>query len=148
MINISKIKVFLFSLLLTFSFFAVNTAYCADKVVTPVKKDNLGTWQDKLTTGAETSGPYKDAPGINKNEKLIKYIGAILDLVALFGYLLIVRIVWAGYLWMTAGGEAEKVEDAKKVISHSVIGIVILVALYAISYFVVDALQKVSGYIG
>lgn len=145
MINISKKKVFLFSLLLIFSFFAVNMIFAAETLPI-VKKKGLNAWSEKLTGGAETAGPYKDAPGETPNDQVIRYIGVILKLVAFFGYLLIVRIIWGGYLWMTARGKAEQVEDAKKVIIHAVIGIVILVALYAISYFAVDAMKKVSGY--
>ncbi|MDO8598689.1 MAG: pilin, partial [bacterium] len=43
--------------------------------------------------------------------------------VLFFGY-----IVWAGYLWMTAHGEEEKITQAKKMISGGVIGLAIILA--------------------
>ncbi|MBI4433439.1 hypothetical protein HY632_01580 [Candidatus Uhrbacteria bacterium] len=52
-----------------------------------------------------------------------------------FGYM-----VWAGYLWMTAHGEKDKIEEAKKMISNAVIGLAITLSAYAITAFVVSRL--------
>lgn len=148
MLNFIFKKIIIVSIILILS--PHSLIYAAPDVV-PKDNPGINNWSDNLKAGAESSDRYPSeqyGPQETNTKKIINYIGYILKLVALLWYLLIVRIVWAGYLWMTAGGEAEKVEDAKKVISHAVIGIIILVALYAISYFVVDALQKVSGYIG
>jgi hypothetical protein len=57
-----------------------------------------------------------------------------------FGYL-----VWAGYLWMTAHGEEEKITQAKKMISGAIIGLAITLAAYAITIFVVTRLTQASG---
>ncbi|MBI4434654.1 hypothetical protein HY635_02455 [Candidatus Uhrbacteria bacterium] len=60
--------------------------------------------------------------------------------VIFFGY-----IVWAGYLWMTAHGEEEKITQAKKMISGGVIGLVITLAAYAITVFVASRLIGAGG---
>jgi len=52
----------------------------------------------------------------------------------------IVLILYAGYNWMTAGGEEKKVEDAKGTITRAIIGLVIIIAAFAITYFVFNAL--------
>ncbi len=58
----------------------------------------------------------------------------------LLGIIFIVLIITAGYKWMTAGGNEEKVKEAQEMIKKAVIGLIIIVAAYAITYFVFNAL--------
>ena len=48
--------------------------------------------------------------------------------------------IYAGYNWMIARGEEEKVTKAKDTLTAAVIGLVIVIAAYAISYYVISAL--------
>jgi len=48
--------------------------------------------------------------------------------------------IYAGYNWMTAQGEEEKVTKAKDTLTAAIIGLVIVIAAYAISYYVISAL--------
>jgi len=43
---------------------------------------------------------------------------------------------------MTAAGEECKVEKAQTIIRNAVIGLIVIVSAYAISYFVINALDK------
>lgn len=54
----------------------------------------------------------------------------------LLGIIFIVLIIYAGYNWMTAGGEEEKVSKAKDTLTRAVIGLIIIIAAYSITYFV------------
>ena len=49
-------------------------------------------------------------------------------------------LIYSGVLYLTAGGEKTKIEKAKSLITTSVIGIIIIVAAYAIANFVIDAI--------
>ena len=60
-------------------------------------------------------------------------VGAVL---ALVGVIFLALMVYAGYNWMTARGEEEKVEKAKDTITRALIGIIIVVGAYAIWRFV------------
>jgi len=62
-----------------------------------------------------------------------KVIAAFLSLL---GVIFIVLIIWAGYNWMTAGGNEEKVNKAKAVLSRSIIGLAITLSAYAIWNFI------------
>ncbi|TSC83678.1 MAG: Uncharacterized protein G01um101413_948 [Parcubacteria group bacterium Gr01-1014_13] len=55
---------------------------------------------------------------------------------AFMGIFFVVLIMYAGFLWMTAGGEEDKVSRAKKLISNGVIGLAIIMTAYSITYFV------------
>ena len=71
-----------------------------------------------------------------------RLIGAAL---VLLGVVFVILIIYAGFLWMTAQGNDEKVKQAKKVLSGAVIGLVLIFASYAITGFVIDALTNSLG---
>lgn len=62
----------------------------------------------------------------------------------LLGIIFVVLIILAGYNWMTAGGDEEKVTKAKKMITRAIIGIIIIVGAYAITYFVFSRIRGVD----
>ncbi|MDA3840538.1 MAG: hypothetical protein PF572_05580 [Patescibacteria group bacterium] len=61
------------------------------------------------------------------------------------GIIFIILIIWAGYNWMTAGGNEEKVTKARTTIFRAMIGLIIIVSSYAITYFVFGALNSSTG---
>lgn len=48
------------------------------------------------------------------------------------GLIAVVMIIYGGFLYVTAAGNGEKVESAKKIIMYSVIGIIIILLSFAI----------------
>jgi len=60
-------------------------------------------------------------------------IGTVLSFV---GVLFLILMIYAGILWMTAGGNDQIVTKAKGLLINSIIGIVIIFAAYAITAFV------------
>ncbi|MFA7365039.1 MAG: hypothetical protein WCZ12_01605 [Patescibacteria group bacterium] len=60
-------------------------------------------------------------------------IGAILSFI---GVIFMVLIVYAGFSWMTARGNDQQVEKAKNLIFRAIIGLIIVLAAYAITTFV------------
>jgi len=66
--------------------------------------------------------------------------GIINVVLGLLGLVFVVLIVYAGFLWMTAGGNAETVKKAKGIMINAIIGLVITVAAYAIASYVISAI--------
>ncbi|MFA6427206.1 MAG: pilin [Candidatus Magasanikbacteria bacterium] len=62
----------------------------------------------------------------------------------LLGIIATVLIIYAGFLWMTAGGNEEKAGEARKIIFAAVIGIVIILMAFAISNFVLENLMDAT----
>ncbi len=58
----------------------------------------------------------------------------------LLGTVAIVIILIGGFQWMTAGGNEEKVEKAKKLLGAGVIGLAIILTAYSITRFVIGNL--------
>ena len=52
------------------------------------------------------------------------------------GILATLIILYGGFVWMTSGGNADKVDKAKKIIINGVIGLAIILSSYAIARFV------------
>lgn len=68
-------------------------------------------------------------------------IGNIINVVlGLLGIILVVLLIYGGFLWMTAGGGETQITKAKKIIFNSIIGLVITIAAYAISSYVISAI--------
>jgi cytochrome bd-type quinol oxidase subunit 2 len=87
----------------------------------------------------------KDAAGKNFNTEtsLDQIIGTVIQsFLSLLGVIFLILIIYAGITWMTAGGDEPKVEKAQKILKNAIIGLIIIVSAYAISYFVINALSE------
>lgn len=56
--------------------------------------------------------------------------------ISLVGIIFFALILWAGFLWMTAAGNEQRVDEAKQILLAAVIGLIIVAAAYAITKFV------------
>lgn len=75
-------------------------------------------------------------------------IGQMISVVlGLVGFVFFIYVLWAGFLWMTAQGNAEQVQKATGMIKNGIIGFIIIVAAYAISTAVINAITtgSISG---
>ncbi|RJR32193.1 hypothetical protein C4569_00565 [Candidatus Parcubacteria bacterium] len=75
-------------------------------------------------------------------ELIINMINVILGFLAI---ITIIIILWGGFRWLTAGGSEDKVAEAKKTIVNGVIGLVIIIASYAITTFLIENLTISTG---
>ncbi len=64
-------------------------------------------------------------------------IGAVLSLV---GVVFLALMVYGGVLWMMARGESEQLKKAKEIITTAITGLIIVIAAYAITYFIMESL--------
>ena len=58
----------------------------------------------------------------------------------LVGLIMVVFTIYAGFLWMTAGGNDEQIIKAKSILKNTVIGLAIILASYSIVMFVMNLL--------
>jgi len=84
-------------------------------------------------TGLGTSSQTTDLPTL---------IGNIISVgLGFMGVLLVVMIVYAGFIYATSQGDDAKIKSAKKMISSSIVGLVLVVAAYAIASYVISAIS-------
>lgn len=90
----------------------------------------------EATNSSATGGPGYTAIGVPA------LIGRFIQiLLGLTGIIFLVIIITAGITYMTAAGDATKVEKAKKNITQSIIGLILIVGAYSISTFIIDQLK-------
>jgi len=83
--------------------------------------------------------------GADVGQSLPELIGSFIKVIlGVLGIVFVIYVVYAGYLWMTASGEKEKVEKSKKLLGQAIIGLIIIVAAYAISDFVITQIITAS----
>lgn len=98
-----------------------------------------------LNNGSEPSSLRQmgEAAGYKPDGTLTGKISYIIEMfLGLLGVIFLVLLIYGGFLWMTARGSEQQVEKAKEVIFSAVIGLIIVVAAYAISIFVVTKLTE------
>ena len=89
--------------------------------------------------GAQGVADVATAAGVNGSTDLPTIIGNILNIVfGIMGVLLLGYFLYAGYLWMTAGGNQEQVEKARNYMKNAVIGLVIALSSFAIANFIIN----------
>ncbi len=116
-----------------FIVFAVSLAFFLG-VVTQAYAIDLGP---NLTQSAADKAGYARTT----NTSFAEILGTIVKTASSFvGFICLSLMVYAGFLWMTARGESDQVDTAKKIIMQSVIGLAITVGAYSITAFVVPAL--------
>lgn len=70
------------------------------------------------------------------SETVVDYVGQIISVfLGLLGVIFVILIIYGGYLWMTSAGNAEKVSKAGQIIKASILGLLVIVGVYAIWMF-------------
>jgi hypothetical protein len=71
--------------------------------------------------------------------------GSIIQVIwQIFAVLLMLYIIYGGFLYMTAGGETKKLDEAKSWIKNGIIGFIICMLAYFLTSFVIDQLAAVT----
>ncbi|MFA7087865.1 MAG: hypothetical protein WC146_00800 [Patescibacteria group bacterium] len=89
-----------------------------------------------LDKSANQAG-YETADATNVEGIISTVISALLGLL---GVIFFVLIIYGGFIWMTAQGNETKVKSATETVLNAFIGLVIVLAAYAISYFIMSKL--------
>ncbi len=95
--------------------------------VKPINESDLG-----IQYGANT--------GLASTDIRITIARILKVAMGLLGIIAVVIILVGGFTWMTAGGNEDKVGEAKKMIFSGIIGLAIILSAYAIANFVVSSL--------
>jgi len=114
----------------------------------------LPVGQEKTAAAAEINvwGNDNDAVGqtalegvgYTKKDPRAIIAGIIKIALGFLGTIAVVIILIGGFKWMTAGGNEENVAAAKQFIYAGIIGLVIILAAYAVANFAVTQLMEVA----
>lgn len=121
-------RAIIFVLLFLMIFSVAN--FCQALSLKDAFKTNEGS---PLNSAAEQGGGFKTDVTFNS------IVGTVITTVlSLMGALFLILTIYAGFIWMTARGNEEMVEKAKNTLINSLIGLVIVLSAYAISYFILS----------
>jgi hypothetical protein len=100
----------------------------------PTAANSLDRLKNVASFGGYEAATETSAAGI---------VGTVIKaFLGVLGLIFIILIVLAGYNWMTAAGDEQKVEKAKEEIRRAIIGLIIIVGSYSIWAFVLEKLIK------
>lgn len=103
---------------------------------------NLDTIVNEQLDNSQIGTTFGDATGKSLAQMIGRGINVILGVL---GLILVILIIYAGFIWTMARGEAKDVEKAKNMIKNAVVGLIIVFAAYAIAAFVLDNLATISS---
>lgn len=103
----------------------------------------LESFAQSLTQAELGTGAYVES-GLSTEPITIIVVRIIRAFFGLLGIVAVGVIVYAGFLWMTAGGDPGQVEKAKQWIINAVIGLAIMLSAFAIASFIIGALLKAT----
>lgn len=100
---------------------------------------------DSTSTGLEQTGV--NVYGTAAETNITSFIGLYILRPALgfVGVIFLLLMIYAGFLWMTAGGNTTQVEKAKNILVSTIIGTVLIVSAYVITTTVFNALSGQSA---
>lgn len=92
-------------------------------------------------------GPLNtELSGTLGNSDLRTTIASLINVaLSLLGVIAVVIILAGGFKWMTAGGNDDKVQEARKMIFSGVIGLAIIMSSWAIALFVLNRLRDATN---
>lgn len=99
-----------------------------------------GVWGEN----EEVAG-YVEETGLSNQDIRITIVKIIQIFLGFLGLLAVIIIIYAGFLWMTARGDAEQIAKAKKWMINAVIGLIIILSSFAIASFVLSKLSEATG---
>lgn len=72
--------------------------------------------------------------------------GRVINIILGFlGVIAVGLISYAGFMWMTADGDEEKIGTAKKILKNGIIGLIIILASWGIALFILSKLGEATG---
>jgi hypothetical protein len=100
---------------------------------------------DELQSNLSGDGGLQSGLGAPEGD-LPTIVGKIIKAaLSLLFIILVCLIIYAGWLWMSAGGDSKQVDKAKDYIKNAVIGLIVIVLAYAITDFVITKISEVAG---
>ena len=100
----------------------------------------------QLSESTSNLAIVKGTIGDDVQQNLPELIGSIIRVIlGIIGIFFVIQVIYSGYLYMTDKGDAKNVDTAKKRLGTAVIGIIIIVAAYAISDFVITQIINATA---
>lgn len=105
--------------------------------------DNPNVWG--VGEGGAEAGYVTDTTNLGEKDPRATVAAIINILLGFLGIIAVIIILIGGFKWMTAGGNEDQVSEAKKWIFSGIIGLLIILASYALADFAIKQLIKATA---
>lgn len=106
-----------------------------------VKANTFDLFRHSLLETAQNSG--YDIRQAADQDPFIDTIAKVVQVVlSLLGVVFLGLTIYGGYLWMMARGNEEDLKKAQEVLRGAVIGLIIVISAYAISYYIISKIGE------
>lgn len=135
----SKKRIFSFILLLSFSvlFFIFSGPIPQIKAQSRMNETDLYRNQIGISEVRSVYGDKKPEDIRIVATKIIQWVLGFLALIFL------VLIIFAGFQWMTSGGNEEGIKKAQSLMKNAVIGLIIILAAWSLSYYLLFVFRRI-----
>ena len=101
-----------------------------------VNVNQVSAYSFKSESGLYYTGDEAGYGAASDFDEGLQYgIGRIIRMILTFlGVIFLILMIYGGYIWMMARGNEQEVEKAKNIIKNALIGLVVVLAAYAITY--------------
>lgn len=100
---------------------------------------------NNLLWGNYSQGNVQNEIGLGNRDPRAIVASVIRIILGFLGIVAVIIILLGGFKWMTAGGNEEKVGEARKLIIQGIIGLVIILAAFGIATFVINSLLSATS---
>jgi uncharacterized BrkB/YihY/UPF0761 family membrane protein len=125
--NFRIIKIFIFSFLI-FGLSSNMVLASNNPIISSSTGIENQTEAFKVGAGFSSTGDEKT---------LVDIVSSVITtILSILGLVFLILIIISGYQWMTAGGNEDAIAKAKKRITNAVIGLIIVLLSYGITWFI------------
>ncbi len=136
---LKKITAFAVFMMFLMPVFFVAVPVNAGAATGPITSDQL------FGDGYVNPADVQDATGLGDRDPREIAAAVIRVMLGFLGIIAVLIILYAGFLWMTAAGNDDKITQAKGMMSAGVIGLIIILAAFGIATFVMNALVDATA---
>ena len=99
--------------------------------------------RNKINDNAEQ---FNNSAGYDSSTDLLTVVRTVIVVIlSLLAVIFLFLLIYAGFKWMTAAGDADDIKKAKATIKTAIIGLVIILASYGITYFIFNQITFFSA---
>ena len=111
------------------------SSFLVYNIVNAQAKFLTNSYKDTVTVGAGAG--FETASGRDPQTRLIdSVIRLVYFSLSFLGVITLLIILYAGFLWMTAGGDQEQIGQSKKWLINGVIGLILILTAYSVTLLV------------
>lgn len=135
----SKKRIFSFVLLLSFSTLFFIFSGPIPEIQAQSRMNETELYRNQIGI-SEVRSVYGDKQPEDIRIVATKIIQWILGFLAL---IFLVLIIFAGFQWMTSGGNEEGIKKAQSLMKNAVIGLIIILAAWSLSYYLLFVFRRI-----